>query len=355
MAQPSELYVDPSIAGDSGAGTSGDPYGDLEYCIEQETFNTTNGTRVNIKAGTDEILAAQIETALLDTSVSIAWAATLAAPMIFQGYTTTAGDGGKGGITGSGARSILNAGGRDYVHFIDMHLHNTGGNIPINLDNDCSMVRCEVDNTTSDGVLLGLNATAIGNHVHNCSGIGMRYQTGYAAFNYFENGTNDFTNALQLLPSVGGFDAYAYRNIIKIDGTSDGILIAGPGVVLLNNAVWSNAGTGQGITVNAANLYAHAIMNNTVEGFSGTGGIGYDLATQSGFSVRVYAGNAAYDNETEYGAPSDYYLDYWKSVATTNETLSASPFADATNGDFSPVDTGSVKQGSLPQDFGDGQ
>ena len=47
MTTPTELYVDPSIAADSGAGTIGDPYGDLEYCIEQETFDLTNGTRIN--------------------------------------------------------------------------------------------------------------------------------------------------------------------------------------------------------------------------------------------------------------------------------------------------------------------
>ncbi len=50
-----EIYVDPAIAADSGAGTEGSPYGDLEYAIEQETFDLTNGTRVNIKAGTDEL------------------------------------------------------------------------------------------------------------------------------------------------------------------------------------------------------------------------------------------------------------------------------------------------------------
>lgn len=51
-----EVYVDPSIAGDSGAGTVGDPYGDLEYALEQVTRDATNGDRFNIKAGTDEIL-----------------------------------------------------------------------------------------------------------------------------------------------------------------------------------------------------------------------------------------------------------------------------------------------------------
>ena len=52
-----EIYVDPSIAADSGTGTIGDPFGDLEYAIEQTTFDTTNGTRLNVKAGTDDFLS----------------------------------------------------------------------------------------------------------------------------------------------------------------------------------------------------------------------------------------------------------------------------------------------------------
>lgn len=83
-----EIYVDPSIAGDSGAGTIGDPYGDLEYAIEQITFDTSNGNRINIKAGTDEVLAVELGAAISGASIS----PSETAPLIFQGYTTTAGE-----------------------------------------------------------------------------------------------------------------------------------------------------------------------------------------------------------------------------------------------------------------------
>ena len=46
-----EIYVDPAINADSGTGTIGDPFGDLEYAIKQTTFDTTNGTRVKISIG----------------------------------------------------------------------------------------------------------------------------------------------------------------------------------------------------------------------------------------------------------------------------------------------------------------
>jgi len=63
-----------SIVSDSG------PFGDLEWAIEQTTFDLAEGTRVNIKNGTDEILAAKLETALADTGTSIAWAPAPTSP-----------------------------------------------------------------------------------------------------------------------------------------------------------------------------------------------------------------------------------------------------------------------------------
>ena len=121
-----ELYVDPSIAADSGAGTIGDPYGDLEYCLEQEDYDLTNGIRVNIKAGTDEVVAAELSVAMASTAApgkSVAWVPTQAAPCVFQGYTTAAGDGGKGGISGGGSVSIYSDTALDFVHFVDLQQH----------------------------------------------------------------------------------------------------------------------------------------------------------------------------------------------------------------------------------------
>ena len=347
MAQPSEIYVDPSVAADSGAGTAGDPFGDLEYGIEQTTFDTTNGTRVNIKAGADEVLAAEISTAMADTGTTIAWVPVEAAPCVFQGYTTVAGDGGKGGISGGGSVSVYSNATRDFINFIDLHCHNTGSAAVLDADNNISVLRCEIDNTTGSGLLLDLSGVVMGCHVHNCGAIGIECLSGFVAFNFLENGTNDFSTA------INSSSSQSYRNIIKIDGATDGIVVS-EGGILINNSIWSDGGIGQGVRPENVNKLFTVIANNVIEGFSGAGGVGFDLGVSSNVGVVLYTGNAAYDNTTNYTAPSDYVLDTWEPT-DQNETLSASPFTDAANGDFSPVDTGAVKEGSLPADFGGGQ
>jgi hypothetical protein len=347
MAQPSEIYVDPAINADSGTGTSGDPFGDLEYAIEQTTHDTTNGTRVNIKAGTDEVLAAALQTALADTVTTPAWVGFKTAPIIFQGYTTTAGDGGKGGISGGGSVGIMNGAVLDYVLFVDLHLHNCGSQAIIDLDNFCSVINCELDNTTGDGIHLDADGLISGCYLHNIGGVGAELlNTGLVTFCYFLNETNDFSAAITLTT-----DSFADRNLIKIDGASDGIRL-GDKSSASHNSIWSNAGTGKGFVPTAANKLIIHLLNNLVEGFSGAGGVGFDLST-SGTAIYLYGGNAAYDNTTEYSAPNDYVI-LELGGAASNETLSASPFTDAANGDFSPVNTGNVKEGSLPADFADG-
>lgn len=337
-----EIYVDPSIAADSGAGTIGDPFGDLEYAIEQTTFDTTNGTRVNIKTGTDEVLAANLATALANTTTTPAWVPTAAAPCIFQGYTSAAGDGGIGGISGGGSVSVLLSATLDYISLIDLHLHNTGANTIIDLDNNCSVIGCELDNATTFGLRLDLDCVAMNNYIHNVGGTGLELGGGVIAFNRIENGTTSVTHAIN---AVTG-DVLIYRNIIKISGTSNGIL-AGTNSWVMSNSVFSDGGTGYGIAPNAANRYLMAVMNNVVEGFSGTGGIGFDMGTLSGTVIVHYSGNSAYDNATEFVAPNRAIY------SSGNETLSATPFTDAVNGDFAPVDTGSIKEGVVPAFIGD--
>lgn len=336
-----EIYVDPSIAADSGAGTVGDPYGDLEYAIEQETFDTTNGTRVNIKAGTDEVLAAQLATALADTSVSVAWAPSGTAPLIFQGYTTAAGDGGKGGISGGGAVPIISSTTLDHIKFIDLHLHNCGANYIVSLDDGCAIMRCELDNATGNRAIdLDLDSNVIGNYIHNVGDFGIVVTSGVVEQNILKNGTNKFSWAIR----GDGADATVIRrNIISIDGTSSGI-DADNKTWIDQNSIYSAAGTGTGIDLATAGN-VKSVRNNLVEGFSGTGGVGID-AGDTGIKLEVYGGNAVYDCETEYVAPDRNFL-----ALGDNETLTASPFTDAANDDFSPVDTGNVKEGSLPAAF----
>lgn len=86
-----EYYIDPAIDANSGTGTIGDPFGDLQYALDTVTRDGTNGDRFNVKAGTAEVLTAALSLATYGTP-------TEAAPLVIQGYTSAAGGdaGGRG-------------------------------------------------------------------------------------------------------------------------------------------------------------------------------------------------------------------------------------------------------------------
>lgn len=333
MAQPNDIFVDPSIAGDSGTGSSGDPYGDLEYALEQTTPNA-NGDRFNIKAGTDEVLEFALDI------VTDYGTPTNTAPLIFQGYTSAAGDGGIGGISGGGSVAIVNSGSLNYVSFIDMHLHNVGNNVLVHLGAYIGLINCEINNSTSTSSdCIGANSgTMVGCYVHDING--QVNFNGHAMHNVFENGaSNDFSVALHR-PTV------AYRNIFILDSSSIGIRLNGGSAI--NNSIYCNAGTGQGINIEETTP-AQFVINNLIEGFSGAGG---DAVGAAGANSRilVFGGNSEYDCTNGF-ATMDWVL---SDLGTANELLIASPFNAAGTDDFAPVDTGAVKEGSIPGNFGDG-
>ena len=348
----SEIVMVADITSDSSSPTdvTSDtaPFGDLEYAIEQTTFDTTNGTRVHIKVGTDEVVVASLDNALDDTVTTVAWVPSLAAPCVFQGYTAVADDGGIGGISGGGSVGIFAGATFDFINFIDIHAHNCGSAAVFDVDNDCIFLNVEVNNTTGDGINTDNNALIQGCYVHDIGNNGLAVNAiGVVQNNFLANGTKDFVNAMFITTSC-----VVLRNIIKIDGTSNGISW-GNQTSIINNSIWSNGGTGSGIRGRSANVRALSITNNLVEGFSGTGGVGFDNTDNVNIKIVSYGGNAAFDNATEYTTPGGHvFLEL--GGASSNETLSATPFTDASNDDFAPVNTGAVKEGSLPDDFGNG-
>jgi hypothetical protein len=167
------------------------------------------------------------------------------------------------------------------------------------------------------------------------------------AWNYLKNdGTTDFVDALK-----PGTNTIVEHNIISIDGATVGIANTGSfNIAWLHNSILASSGTGIGIEHSSGIGLSFSLVNNLVEGFSGGGGIGIQLATGTRQSA-IYAGNAVYDNETEYddGGKTDYLL------VADNETLGASPFAKSGADTFAnrftyfaPVDTGNVQGGAYP-------
>jgi len=323
MAAPTEVYIDPSIAGDSGTGTIGDPYGDLQYALDQVTRDSTNGDRFNVKAGTDEVLAAALDLSTYGTPTSTA-------PLILQGYTSSAGDGGKGGISGAGSYGMWAASALDFIYMIDLHMHNSGAAAVVDLDNFCAVINCEVDNTSGAGVTLDTGGLIWNCHIHNCGGNGAEVHSGTIAFNTLENGTNDFSNAIAFVNGVGS----VIGNVIDIDGSSNGIYsFARSPVLIANNSIYSNGGTGNGIYCIDTAYGASIIVNNMVEGFSGVSGVGIELLAGDYLSILGF--NAYYNNATNLTKSGDVLLDLTSGDQALDTT---SPFTNAGSDDFT-VDT----------------
>lgn len=340
----SEIYVDPSIDADSGTGTIGDPFGDLEYAIEQTIFDTTNGTRVNIKAGTDEVVAVNnaVSTAMADTGTTVAWVPSVTAPAIFQGYTSVAGDGGIGGISGNGSHAIFFN--HNYTHIKDLHVHNCGSNIPIRLAIACSVINCEVDNTTDRGIYIPSSGYVGHCYVHDVGGSAIDVIKTLVENCVITNtGTKTCSQAIN-----AGINCFIKNNIISVDSTSNGIKFTTENCLIENNSIYSAGGSGSGINCTDTVALTYSVSNNLIEGFSASGGYGIEIVG-AGLTFAKYGANSIYNCETIDTSPSVTPIGLLS--MTANETLLVSPFTDAANLDFSPVDTGAVKEGAEPQTF----
>ncbi len=339
MAAYTQTYVDPSINAASGAGTVGDPYGDLQHALDTIT-KATNGDQINIKSGTAEILSAAISLTTYGTP-------TIIGPLIFKGYTTAADDGGQGAISGGGTVAIINQTSTNYIYFVDLRLYNTGSVSPaISIDDACGIINCKIDTGTGAvAVNMGNIIIFYNNHVTDVNGH-FDVAGGNISRNFFEDGvTNQFSTKVIDVSSGTRKETTIEHNIISISGSCIGIEVT-DGCSIRNNSIYaSGAATGRGISCDATSgRHMYDCSNNLIEGFSGTGGIGIRGGGEGNY---VYQGNAVYDCATEYSGSDLTDRDMWGDPAT-NETLSASPFTSASTGDFSRVDTGSVKEGSEP-------
>lgn len=344
-----ELYVDPSIAGDSGAGTDISPYGDLQWCLDQEAFDTTNGTRINVTVGdgTAEILAAALDTA---TNFFNLGGPSDTAPFIVQGCKNesplVAGDGdwatqaGIGRIDGNNKTlfasavqytvlrhlEIFNRAGAGYTYLVylglrgllvecELHTH-SGTTHMVRGESYFRVQRCHLRNLLSNQRALYPGDASLVRH------------------NYI-----DITGNGSALSGIdfNGRGCHAYCNIIRVAGTTDGIRgTSNYSHVLEGNSIWSNGGSGDGIDI-VATCHLCSLLNNVVEGF--TGGFGIKAAA----ILHEIGGNHCYNNSTNYGTITAN-VDFGD-----NEDLSgSSPFADAANEDMTPQDVGNMKELAYP-------
>jgi len=342
---PSDYYVDPSIAGNSGAGTTGDPYGDLQHALDTITRNATDGDRINVKAGTAEILTAALSLTTYGTPA-------FTAPLIFQGYTTAQGDGGVGAIDCQTFTALTNAG--TGIHWFDMEVYDgpAAGDLITVAQYSC-VARCYVHDTTGNGInVTASNSMVIGNRLEDIGDATHSMINNTGAYtkissNYLlHGGTRNCEHGI----ASSGLGVNISKNIISIDAGSNGISVETYNNYVEANTILSSAGTGTGILYSGSfNTIGLFLVNNYVEGFSGGKGISCTLASNGG---GVVGRNALYDNNTtQYTQDNEHILDLGD-----NEVLTATGIAKSGADTYAnrfiyyaPVDITNMQDGGYPE------
>lgn len=311
-----QYYVNPAINADSGTGTIGDPFGDLQYALNTITRDATNGDQVNIKAGTAEVLAAPL-------SFATYGAPTAAAPLVLRGYTAVANDGGVGVIDGDGGQ-IINGSTLSYIIGHSMTFTNTGANTMLRLGSGCMFTDCSFTNSTGRAVWV---AGTSGPYMQRC----YVAVTNNAGVTLGHSAVIDscYLNGATVLFSSGIGTSVIINNIIVPSGNNYGLTVnAIINVNIKHNVILSSASAGAGIyTTTETGLMA---VNNIIAGFSGAGGTGMTLGGRS----RLVGYNAFYNNTTDVSLAGEI----WDDQRANDVALAADPFVDAANGDFSLTD-----------------
>jgi hypothetical protein len=300
-----EVYVDPAINANSGAGTIGDPYGDLQYALNTVTRDGTNGNRFNIKAGTAEILTAALSLGTYGTP-------TVAAPLIFQGYTSAAGDGGIGEISGNGSYGVFTTSGQGFTRWFDLKMGNCGGNLILHAGTNTLVRNCEIHTNTTHGVALTSGSSQFcDSWIHDTRGSYAINIAGLVQGCFIDQGSGASTFGID--GSTGS------RNGNLVRGYANGINVGQGESAIGNTVIGVTTASARGLVTGFYSVF----INNLVTGYSGSGAIGINAAN----SGNILINNAFWNNTTNISGT--------KNFVTGTVTLAGDPFVDTSQKDYS--------------------
>lgn len=321
-----EYYVDPGGGDDTtGDGSIGTPWASLAKALSGAggggiTRDATNGDRINLKAGTSNVLGAALSTTSYGTP-------TATAPLVVQGYTSAAGDGGIGVIDGDGSYAIWNDGAKDFIHLFDLRMTNVGANTAVGLRDYCTIARCQIDTGTGNQALyLRRESRVLGCYIYgNWAARALFVDSGVYAYNHI------VTSNHGIVPYATSRPIIIVGNAILItsnhgNGISTGdcdALISGNSIYKSGEAPGANYA---GINLSGGGNLRYIVFSNVVCGWSGTGNAGIKTAQLS-----VMAGRNAFYNNT---AATSYAVGPFANLGA-DVTLAALPWTDAANGDWS--------------------
>lgn len=337
-----DTYIDP-LNGDDGTGdgTKGSPYKTLQFALDNTTRDASNGDRMNVQDTAADTNTSQISFATYGTP-------TVAAPLIIQGYTTDEDDGGIGllnhGANGNPFIHSLSPG-RPFIHLLDLKIENSLG-VAIALFNDSMLFNIWVDDVNSTACQINGSGTIVQSSFTDTIGPFQLVQgTGFQAFTYGPHGTRNMGPIANFSASNAGHGLLFASIQWQDNWAFAGGVETGDATVILNNTFFCEAGVNPTIR----NLQArplNGIVNNIMEGQSGSGGQAWDILLTASFWHEI-GGQAYFNNETNDDTAGDDWYD-----SGDNEVLSASALTDPTSGNFIPKDEGNVKEGTLYADRG---
>jgi len=300
-------------------GTTSLPWHSVQGALDLITRDATNGDRVNVKAGTADVLSAALSLTTYGTP-------TTAVPLVIQGYTSAAGDGGIGEINNGGRNVSVFDSSTIPMIFADMKLGNTGTALVLKSGPGSVWANCEIH--TSSGVCqLYTPSIMFGCYVHDMSGArgvqlgGGNVNGGAVWYNYFEN--------CATLNSIFIYCNHAdvAFNIIRTrsDDTANVAIEAGYGSThtIHHNICYSRSANTSSAILAYAGCY---VLNNIICNWSGAGGEGICLEG----SAAILGSNAFYNCTANETISSKFVV-----RLADNVSLAADPFTDAANGDFS--------------------
>lgn len=299
-----------------GVDTSGDP------------------PRVNLKAEIFDITSSLIHTA-----------GTTFEGITFQGYTTTAGDGGKATIRGpaTGATIVLieaDAGGCTWRDLIITRNGDSGNTYGMRGDGlHQTFDRILVHSITGSGLLAKSGAFINESEFHTCN----QGNSGDHAGVYVSNGDvfisrsifhdNVGTGADGIRVQAGG--SVAISDSILDNNGRYGVRVAiGSAIRIINNTINGNGDDGIHLEAHASNESMNAFIDNII---TKNGGYGIGGTTNAGTS-QFSRGNAFKDNTS---GEVEGAVDVGYSVGNTS--LTSDPMVDEANGNFTP-NTAEVKE-----------
>ncbi len=318
MVAPNQYYVDPAINANSGTGTIGDPFGDLQYALNTITRSTTVGDQINIKAGTSELPSGSLSLATYGSPTSLKLA----------GYTSAPNDGGQGVIDFGGSNTNVFAAVYSNIILCGLTIRNNGTGT-LNMNN--SLVdSCDLQ--IGGQITLGNSGSGI-----QFSKVTTAGATGGIVFGY--GGAFALHNFITYTGIAGvaalyqnGTGCTFIGNVLKQSGSArHGIFLVTANnttaICMHNSIINTDASTGAGILIDSRYPNGSIIANNLIQGYSGIGGRAIDVNTFHTRSIGRIQKN--------------YWFNCSSGITTTeaaiiseNGSLSASPFNNIANDDY---------------------